>query len=188
MGSGWDGQREKISWMCLSSVSYYGICALFKELFVSREKVAVLNYTRKHYAFCSSMSLVCFKILIKKCLKETFLRTAQCLPPLKHMSWVLFLFLSWQWLLSFDVRQGFYLCNRRCGSALRWDKLITLFSEPLNRDKRKLTPQSSLSHSCALCCALSVLYLSQHNAICKAVFNRATDIQTKNSALQNAQL
>lgn len=77
----------------------------------------------------------------------------------------------------FDVRQGFYLCNQRCGSALRWDKLITLFSEPLNQDKRKLTPQSSLSHSCALCCALSALYLSQHNAAREAVFNRTNIIK-----------
>lgn len=77
----------------------------------------------------------------------------------------------------FDVRQGFYLCNQRCGSALRWDKLITLFSEPLNWDKRKLTPQSSQPHSCALCCALSALYLSQHNAAREAVFNRTNIIK-----------
>lgn len=75
----------------------------------------------------------------------------------------------------FDARQGFYLCNQRRGSALRWGKLITLFSEPLKQDKRKLTPQSS--HSCALCFALSVLYLSQHNAICGTVFNSTSDIQ-----------
>lgn len=83
----------------------------------------------------------------------------------------------------FDVRQGFYLCNQRRGSTLRWDKLITLFSEPLNQDKRKLTPQSSLSHSCALCYALSALYLSQHNAICEAVFNSTYNIQKEKSAL-----
>lgn len=83
MRSGRDGEREKISWMSPSSVSYYGIYALFKEPFVSREKVTVLNYTRKHYAVRSSMSLVCFKTLIKKCLKKTFLRTAQYLPSLK---------------------------------------------------------------------------------------------------------
>lgn len=74
----------KISWMCLSSVSYYGICTLLKELFVST--LAVLNHTRKHYAACSSMSLVCFKIIVKKCPKETFHQTFCCLPPLKNMS------------------------------------------------------------------------------------------------------
>lgn len=74
----------KISWMCLSSVSYYGICALLKELFVST--LAVLNHTRKHYAVRSSMSLVCFKIIVKKCPKETFLQTFCFLPPLKNMS------------------------------------------------------------------------------------------------------
>lgn len=79
----------------------------------------------------------------------------------------------------FDARQGFYLCNQRRGSAFRWDKLITLFSEPLNQDKRKLTPQSSLSYSRALCYALSVLYLSQHSAICGAVFNSTSDISKK---------
>lgn len=77
----------------------------------------------------------------------------------------------------FDARQGFYLCNRRRGSTLRWDKLITLFSEPLNRDESKLTSQSPLPHPCALCYALSVLYLIQHNAIDGAVFNSAYDIQ-----------
>ncbi|TKS71250.1 Multiple epidermal growth factor-like domains protein 6 [Collichthys lucidus] len=35
MGSGWNEEWEKIPWMCLSSVSYYGIYAPFKELFVS---------------------------------------------------------------------------------------------------------------------------------------------------------
>ncbi len=79
----------------------------------------------------------------------------------------------------FDARQSFYLCNQRHGSALRWDELITLFSEPLNQDKRKLTPQSSLSHSCALCHALSAQYLSQHNAICGAVFNSISNIQKR---------
>lgn len=45
------------------------------------------------------------------------------------------------------------------------------------RDKKKLTPQSSSCHSCALCGALSVLFLRQHNAICKAAFIGTTDIQ-----------
>lgn len=61
----------------------------------------------------------------------------------------------------FNTRHGFYLCNPRRGCTLRWDRLITPFSEPLNPDKRKLTPWSS----CSLCSALPALYLSQHDAI-----------------------
>lgn len=71
----------------------------------------------------------------------------------------------------------FYLCNQRWGSALRWDKLITPSLWATEGDKKKLTPQSSSCHSCALCGALSALFLHQHNAICKAAFIGTTDIQ-----------
>lgn len=132
------------------------------------------------------MSLVCFKTIQTKCLKETFLMTAQCLPSLKlDREGVVSLFRVTMAGL-FNMREGFYLSNQRRGSTLRWDKLITLFSEPLNWDKRKLRPQSS--HSCTLCYVLSVLYLSQHNAICVSVFNSTSDIQKGKSALRNVQL
>lgn len=108
MGSGRDVEREKISWMCLSSVSYYGIYVLFKGLFVSTEKVMVLNYsTKTHHAVCSAMSLFCFKTPIKKFLTNAFLRTVQCFPSLKETGGFVSLFSHVTMAALFDVRQGF---------------------------------------------------------------------------------
>lgn len=163
--------------------------------FILSSKSPLFRGKRLHYQIIqesiimSDLRLVwfVFKTHIKRCLKKAFLRTAQCCPSLKYWGGFVSLFRVTMAAL-FDVRLGFYLCNQRRGSALRWDKLITLFSEPLNQDKRKLTPQSSLSHSCALCCALSELYLSQHNVIREAISTAPTTSKREKSALQNVQL
>jgi len=126
-------------WMWFSSGSHYGIHALLKAPFVSGEEVTVLNYTRESSGL--SRSLVCFKTH-KEASWQAFLSATRCLiaPALSCAGFVFPP--ARQCVLSSTRGRAFISCNRRHGSTLTMDKLIILFSEPLTRDKGKLTPQS----------------------------------------------